>query len=70
MYSLPQSSALVNTDSNIRKGPGMNYAATGQFIGIGTFTIVEESSDRGSVKGWGRLKSGAGWGSLDFALKV
>ena len=48
----------------------VNYASTGQFTGIGTFTIVEESSGQGSVKGWGRLKSGAGWVSLDFALKV
>ena len=58
------------TDLNIRKGPGTNYAKTGQFTGIGTFTIVEESGGQGSVKGWGRLKSGAGWISLDYAERV
>ncbi len=64
---------LVNvtiTNLNIRKGPGTDYAKTGQFTGIGTFTIVEESSGQGSVNGWGRLKSGAGWISLDFASKI
>ena len=58
------------TDLNIRKGPGTNYAKTGQFTGIGTFTIVEESGGQGSVKGWGRLKSGAGWISLDYTERV
>lgn len=46
------------SDLNIRKGPGTNYAAVGQ-TGKGTFTIVVESG------GWGKLKSGAGWISLD-----
>ena len=54
---------------NIRKGPGTNYAATGH-TGKGVFTIVEEKSGPGSTKGWGKLKSGAGWISLDFATKV
>lgn len=55
---------------NIRKGPGTNYAKTGKATGIGVFTIVEESSGQGSVKGWGKLKSGAGWISLDYANKI
>ena len=54
---------------NIRHGPGTNYARTGQFTGVGTFTIVEESDGQGASK-WGKLKSGAGWISLDFATKV
>ena len=58
------------TDLNIRKGPGTNYAKTGKHTGKGTFTIVETKSGAGSVKGWGRLKSGAGWISLDFAKRV
>lgn len=57
-------------DLNIRKGPGTNYAKTGQFTGIGSFTIVEESSGTGSSTGWGRLKSGAGWISLDYAARI
>lgn len=55
---------------NIRKGPGTNYAKTGKFTGKGIFTIVDESPGKGSVNGWGKLKSGAGWISLDFAKKI
>ena len=55
---------------NIRKGPGTDYAKTGKFTGVGVFTIVEESKGKGSKNGWGRLKSGAGWISLDFAKKI
>ena len=54
---------------NIRKGPGTNYART-QNIPVGVYTIVEVQSGTGSDKGWGRLKSGAGWISLDFCTKV
>ncbi len=54
---------------NIRKGPGTNYAKTGQFTGIGSFTIVAESSGQGASK-WGKLKSGAGWISLDYATRI
>lgn len=43
----------------IRKGPGTNYEWTGKYTGAGTFTIVEEKT------GWGKLKSGAGWISLN-----
>lgn len=57
------------TTLNIRKGPGTNYARTGKFTGKGVFTIVAESKGTGSDKGWGKLKSGAGWISLDFATK-
>lgn len=51
---------------NIRKGPGTNYGKTGQFTGVGVFTIVAESDGEGATK-WGKLKSGAGWISLDYA---
>lgn len=57
-------------DLNIRKGPGTNYAATGKFTGKGVFTIVETKQGTGSAKGWGKLKSGAGWISLDYAKKI
>ena len=56
-------------DLNIRKGPGTNYDKTGKYTGIGTFTIMEERNGQGSAKGWGRLKSGVGWISLDYATK-
>ena len=57
-------------DLNIRKGPGTNYGKTGKHTGKGTFTIVEEKAGAGSNKGWGKLKSGAGWISLDYAVKA
>ena len=57
-------------DLNIRKGPGTNYGRTGKFTGVGSFTIVEERSGQGSAAGWGRLKSGAGWISLDYGKRV
>lgn len=58
------------SDLNIRKGPGTNYDKTGKKTGKGTFTIVEEQSGKGSVLGWGKLKSGAGWISLDFVTRI
>ena len=58
------------SDLNIRKGPGTDYAKTGQFTGRGVFTILEVKSGKGSTAGWGRLKSGAGWISLDYATKI
>ena len=57
------------TNLNIRKGPGTNYGKTGQFTGAGVFTIIAESDGAGASK-WGKLKSGAGWISLDYATKI
>ena len=57
------------TDLNIRKGPGTNYGKTGKYTGKGVFTIVEEASGQGASC-WGKLKSGAGWISLDYAKKI
>ncbi len=54
----------------IRSGPGTNYSRTGRFTGIGVFTIVAVSSGDGSSSGWGKLKSGAGWISLDFCTRI
>ena len=58
------------TDLNIRTGPGTDTARTGKFTGVGVFTIMEVKDGPGSTKGWGRLKSGAGWISLDYAERV
>lgn len=58
------------SDLNIRKGPGTNYATTGRFTGKGVFTIVETKQGTGSVKGWGKLKNGAGWIALDYATRI
>lgn len=56
------------TNLNIRKGPGTNYGATG-YIQPGIYTIVAESTGKGAAK-WGKLKSGAGWISLDYSTKT
>lgn len=55
---------------NIRTGPGTDYSLTGKYTGKGVFTIVEVSNGTGSNSGWGKLKSGAGWISLDYATKL
>ncbi len=61
----------VNIDDlNIRKGPGTNYARTGKYTGKGVFTIIEIKSGKGSDTGWGKLKSGVGWISLDYAKRI
>ena len=57
-------------DLNIRTGPGTSYQTTKRVTGKGVFTIVDVQPGLGSVRGWGRLKSGAGWISLDFAERL
>lgn len=57
-------------DLNIRTGPGTNYTKTGEKTGKGTFTITEVKNGKGSNSGWGKLKSGAGWISLDYTERV
>ena len=61
---------VTATDLNIRKGPGTNYGKTGKFTGKGVFTITEERAGTGSNRGWGKLKSGAGWISLDYVKRL
>lgn len=46
------------------------YAKTGETTGKGVFTIVEVKAGQGASAGWGRLKSGAGWISLDYATRL
>ena len=57
------------SDLNIRKGPGTNHDRT-KFIPVGIYTITEVKSGQGSAAGWGRLKSGAGWVSLDYTNRI
>ena len=68
--SVPYTVRVSIKDLNIRKGPGTNYGKTGYYTGKGVFTIVAESAGAGSAKGWGKLKSGAGWIALDFAARI
>ena len=57
-------------DLNIRKGAGTNTAKTGRYTGKGVFTIIQVKSGSGSTLGWGKLKSGTGWISLDYCARV
>ena len=43
-------------------------AKTGCITDRGVYTIVAESDGQGAAK-WGKLKSGAGWISLDYCIK-
>lgn len=54
---------------NIRKGPGIDYAVTGVVDKPGVYTITEVSDGPGASS-WGSLKSGAGWVSMDFCVKI
>ncbi len=56
------------TELRIRSGPGTDTDSKG-FIAPGVYTIVEEADGPGA-KRWGKLKSGAGWISLDYTEKV
>lgn len=60
---LPYTIKIVDPPVNIRKGPGLNYDKIGS-INSGTYTIIEESN------GFGKLKSGAGWISLQYTKKI
>jgi uncharacterized protein YraI len=53
---------------NIRKGPGTGYART-QYIPRGVYTIVDTAAGSGASL-WGKLKSGAGWISLDYCTRL
>lgn len=56
------------TDLNIRSGPGTNYSSKGK-IKPGVYTITEVANGPGATQ-WGKLKSGVGWISLDYAKKI
>lgn len=66
----PYLAKVTATALNIRRGPGTSYAKAGTITDKGTYTIVEEKAGPGSNAGWGRLKSGAGWISLDYVKRV
>lgn len=60
---------VTTGELNIRKGAGTNFGTNGVIRDRGTYTIVEEAQGVGATL-WGKLKSGAGWISLDFTTKV
>lgn len=65
---VPYTVRITISDLRIRKGPGTDTAAVG-FIKPGVYTIVSEASGKGATM-WGKLKSGAGWVSLDYCKKL
>ena len=66
---LPYMVQVAINDLYIRKGPGTNYAKNG-FTCKGIFTITDIKSGKGSKTGWGKLKSGQGWISLDYTKRI
>jgi N-acetylmuramoyl-L-alanine amidase len=48
----------------VRSGPGTGYKINTQVRRHELYTIVDEKN------GWGKLKSGAGWISLDYTQKL
>lgn len=60
---------VTTSDLYIRSEPRKGSTDKG-FIAPGVYTIVEERPGEGSTAGWGKLKSGAGWISLDYAKKI
>lgn len=67
--TVPYLVRVTGSPVNIRKGPGSNYGTNGSIQDKGIYTIVEEANGTGAKK-WGRLKSGAGWISLDYTTKI
>lgn len=79
--SVPSSEEMSNVDCpflvrvtakdlRIRKGAGTDTKWTGKYVSPGVYTIVEVKTGKGSEAGWGRLKSGAGWISLDYGSQI
>ena len=61
----PVDKVKVTIDNlNIRKGAGKEFDRTGKFTGPGIFEITERKN------GYGKLKSGEGWISLEFCQDV
>jgi N-acetylmuramoyl-L-alanine amidase CwlA len=54
---------------NYRNGAGTNYKVNGTVKKGEVYTIVGEAKGAGATL-WGKLKSGAGWLSLDYCAKV
>lgn len=67
--SVPFLVRVAVSDLNIRSGPGTDNRVV-QVCPRGVFTIVAVSAGKGSTEGWGKLKSGVGWISLDFVTRL
>lgn len=67
--NVPYTVRITATDLHIRKGPGTDTAIVQNAIKPGVYTIVSEATGKGATK-WGKLKSGVGWISLDYAKRI
>lgn len=68
--SIPSYLVRINTDTlNYRTGPGTNYPVAGSVKRGQVYTIIEEGFAPNGAR-WGKLKSGAGWISLAYTVKV
>jgi hypothetical protein len=63
----PYKVEVTVSNLRIRKSAGTDTAIVGM-CPKGIYTITEEKSGQGASK-WGKLKSGVGWISLDYAKK-
>ena len=61
---LPYTIRITCDALNVRGGPGINYPRNFVIRDKKLYTIVEEQN------GWGRLKSGKGWISLNYTQKA
>ena len=59
---------VISDSLYIRKGAGSNTAKVGLITDKGIYSIVQEKLGTGATA-WGKLKSGAGWISLDYVKK-
>ena len=64
----PYTVKVTDPALNIRKEPTTDSAIVGSIRDYGTYTIVAEAFGKGASK-WGKLKSGAGWISLDYTKR-
>ena len=67
--SLPFLGKVTADALHIRSGPGTGTSIVGTIRDHGVYTIVETASGPGASM-WGKLKSGAGWVSLDYVTPV
>lgn len=61
---------VTTSTADIYKSASNKSKKTGCIKDKGIYTIIAESTGTGSKKGWGKLKSGAGWISLDYCKKI
>ncbi len=60
---------IISPPVNIRVAPGIKNDVIGVIRDKGVYTITEEAQGEGAEK-WGKLKSGAGWISLDYSRMI